>query len=123
MSDRGSSADSRSSCAQMRLAIASSTSCPRTTMRWWRRRLRSCSSNSPPGGVDSLMITTVPARVPSQKRVLLGADLLTADDRRRHGGGLLVEICITPVEDVRPYEPGVRRGALEVVGEIVTLAI
>ena len=40
-------------------------------------------------GVDSLMITTVPARVPAQKRVLPRADLLTADGPGDSGRGLL----------------------------------
>src|SRR5580704_7318762 len=47
MSPRGSSADSSSSCAQSRLAIWSSTSAPRTMMRWYSRRVASWSSISP----------------------------------------------------------------------------
>src|ERR1039458_1058165 len=50
MSLRESSADSSSSCAHSRLATWSSTSVPRTMMRWNSSRLTSCSSRDTVAG-------------------------------------------------------------------------
>src|SRR3954451_8248758 len=54
MSWRGSSAESSSSWAQMRLATASSTSWPSTTMRWCSSRADRWSSKAGPGGSASI---------------------------------------------------------------------